>query len=224
MNVTCPSCGAEMSLDVLLAHEESRRALARLAAVSVPLGAQVMRYLALFRPAKRQMSHARVVALLEEVLPDIERSAVTRRGRQWPAPRESWRVALETVLEARDKGSLTLPLKSHGYLYEILLGMADKQEAAAERERETSRQGGRAYSAGPTSVADAVAGALGTKDTSADVQAVQVPVPAYGTPPAPATSALVRKVKDEIARKKAARAASALDSVTQPTEGADDAR
>lgn len=217
MNVTCPGCGAEMSLDVLFAHEDSRRALARLATISVPLGAQVMRYLALFRPAKRQMSHSRVVTLIEELLPDLERGRITRKGREWPAPLDSWRAAIETVLEARDKGSLTLPLKSHGYLYEVLLGMADKHEAAIERGRETSRQGGRAYTAGPASIADAIAGAVMPPQADASAETRATAFPADVAPAAPATSALVRKVRDKIARKKAARAAHGLDSVTQST-------
>lgn len=156
MNVTCPACGADMSLDVLLAHEESRRALARLVALGVPLGALLMRYLALFRPAKRQLQHGRVVTLLEELLPDVERGHIERKGRLWAAPREAWRQAIETVLEARDKGAITLPLKSHGYLYEVIASQADKAEAQGEQQAEAERRA-RAHAGGVLSVGQALA-------------------------------------------------------------------
>jgi len=140
MNVTCPSCGAEMDLDVLLAHEDSRQALAQLAAVSLPLGKVVLQYLRLFKPASRAMSHSRTVKLITELLPDLQRGAIERKGREWDAPTEAWRIAIEHVLAMRDKGALTLPLTSHGYLYEVLAGMADKLEAQAERDTETQRR------------------------------------------------------------------------------------
>lgn len=134
MNLTCPSCGAEMDLDVLLAHDDSRQALARLVALSVPLGRLVLQYLRLFKPGTRAMSHGRTVKLVEELLPDLERGAVTHRGREWRAPIEVWQAAIEQMLAQRDK--LVLPMKSHGYLVEIVVGLADKAEAAQERERE----------------------------------------------------------------------------------------
>lgn len=177
-----------MTLDVLLAHDESRRALATLARLSVPLGVHVLRYLALFRPGKRQMSHARVVALIEELLPDLQRGAIARNGRDWAAPLEAWQAAIETVLAARDKGALTLPLKSHGYLYEVIAGMADKQEAQAERETEAGRRG-RAHAGGAEPVAAALATVLHTAPPSP---------PAYTGP-----SPYARKVAAELAARKA---------------------
>lgn len=149
MNVTCPSCGAEMGMDVLLAHEDSRHALARLALVSLPLGKQVLQYLRLFKPATRSMSHSRTVALMLELLPDLERQMVERNGRQWPAPTESWRVAFERMLELRDNGKLKLPLTGHGYLYEVIAGLADQLEGAAERATEAGRRERRSEGAAP---------------------------------------------------------------------------
>ena len=149
MNVTCPSCGAEMDMDVLLAHEDSRHALARLAVVSLPLGKQVLQYLRLFKPATRQMSHSRSVALMLELLPDLERRMVERNGRQWPAPLDAWRTAIERMLELRDNGKLALPLKGHGYLYEVIAGLADKVEGAAERATEADRRERRTAGVGP---------------------------------------------------------------------------
>lgn len=140
MNITCPSCGADMDLDVLLVHEESRRALAELVLISLPLGKLVLQYLRLFKPATRAMSHARTVRLIEQLLPDLKRGAVEHKGREWAAPLDTWRLALERVIEQRDKGKLVLPLGSHDYLYAVISGMADQVEAKQERETEASRR------------------------------------------------------------------------------------
>ena len=162
MRLSCPACNAEMSLEVALGREADARALAEFVERNVALGATMVRYIALFRPDKRRLSLARTVALFMELAPDIERGAVTRKGRDWPAPLQVWRAAIEQVLGNRDKGTLTLPLASHGYLYEVIVGLADKAEGLVEREREDQRrQAGRSDGAGPAhAVAAIAAGAL----------------------------------------------------------------
>ena len=129
-----------MDLDVLLAHEDSRRALASLATLSLPLGKRTLQYIRLFKPATRQLGHGRVVKLIEELLPDLQRRAITHNGRDWDASLETWNIAIERVLERRDNGKLTLPLKSHGYLYEVIVGLVDKAESAVEKASEADRR------------------------------------------------------------------------------------
>lgn len=199
MNVTCPSCGAEMDLDVLLSHEDSRRALARLAEISIPNAKRVLQYLRLFKPATRQMGHGRVVKLIEELLPDLQRRAITHNGRDWIADADTWSAAIERVLERRDNGKLTLPLKGHGYLYEVIVGLADKAEAAAERATEAGRRSERR---------------TGSVSDLEPAAAVLQPMAAIVPPPSgPSRHAL--KVRAEIAAKKQARDASA----GEPGEG-----
>jgi hypothetical protein len=138
----CPACGAEMSLDVLLAHEEVRRTWACVVKQSLPLGAKLERYLRLFKPAAQRLRLDRYAALLTEVSADIQRAAITRRGREWQAPLHVWSTALDAVFDAQDKGTLQLPLKDHGYLYEIVMRLADRAEAAVERADEADRRHG----------------------------------------------------------------------------------
>lgn len=147
MRLSCPACNAETSLEVLVAREADARAVAAFLERSLPLGEALVRYIALFRPAKRRLGLARMVALIEEIMPDIERHAIDRKGREWRAEPRAWRHAFETVLAARDKGTLSLPLTSHGYLYEVLCALAEKAEAAVESQREAERRTHRA--AGP---------------------------------------------------------------------------
>lgn len=140
MRVACPSCNAEHALEALLTREADARAVAALVEHSLAFGALVLRYVALFRPGKRRLGLERMATLVNELLPDIERGAITRKGREWPTTQDTWRAALETMLAARDKGTLGLPLTSHGYLYEVLCGLADKAEAQAERATEAERR------------------------------------------------------------------------------------
>ena len=140
MRLTCPACNAENSLEVLVGREADARAVAGFLERHLPMGESMLRYIALFRPAKRRLGLARMVALVEELMPDIERQQIDRKGRPWRAEPRAWRTAFDVVLAARDKGTLSLPLTSHGYLYEVLVGLAEKAEAASEQLREAERQ------------------------------------------------------------------------------------
>lgn len=133
MNTRCPNCGAVHSLDSLLAHADTAELL-RLLAELGSLSAPALRYLGLFRPAKSQLSFARAAKLLGELLPDIKRAAIRRAGTDCPAPPEAWQHGFQTAVEARDTGRLKLPLKSHGYLYEIISQWQPARPAAPQTE------------------------------------------------------------------------------------------
>ena len=137
MKLSCPACGAVASLDVLLGHEGARDAVMAAMRLPAPLGKLLVQYIALFRPASRQLSMDRLASILGELLPLVEAARIERSGRIWAAPIESWKLAIEEILAKRDK--LTLPLKSHGYLLEILAGIANKAEAKVEAKTEQTR-------------------------------------------------------------------------------------
>lgn len=143
-DLSCPACGAELDMAVLFAHQADHQALARLIAVSVPLGARVMQYIGLHTPAKQRLTAAKKIKLLMQLLPDLERQAVTRAGREWAAPLALWAQAIDSMLATRDAGRLDLPLKGHGYLYAVLQGLADKAEAAVEAKAEADKRTGAA--------------------------------------------------------------------------------
>jgi len=135
-DLSCPVCGTELDLAVLFCHEHDQRALARLADVSIPLGARVLQYIALFCPPKQRLTAAKKIKLILQLLPDLERQAITYKGRDWAVPLSAWAQAIDQMLAARDGGRLELPMKGHGYLYAVLASMADKHEAQAEQQRE----------------------------------------------------------------------------------------
>lgn len=147
MRLTCPCCGAQSSLEALIMDAAARRAVAAALALPGGLGDRLIRYLGLFRPAERGLSWDRAARLLEELNTAVAAGQIERHGQVWPAPPDAWKSALDQILDSRP--TLTLPLKSHGYLYEILAGRARKaaddravrQELDEERSR--AREGPR---------------------------------------------------------------------------------
>lgn len=203
-DLSCPVCGTELDLAVLFSHEHDQRALARLASVSIPLGSRVLQYLALFTPPKQRLTAAKKIKLILQLLPDLERGAITWKGRDWPAPRTAWAMAIDQMLAARDAQRLELPMKGHGYLYAILAGMADRFEGQAEQQREQDlRTGPRAATVnGPKSVADLVqAPAPAAAPRPAPAAPAPSPGKAQGTP-APGMSPTVRAMRQQIEAKK----------------------
>ena len=140
MRSRCPCCGTTSSLDVLVAHEDARAALAAVFQVAQPLGTALVRYLGLHRPATRELTMARVATLVGELLPAIKSGSIPRKGRDWPVTPADWVLAVELTMQARDAGKLTLPLSSHGYLFEVLASLADKSERAQEQATEEARR------------------------------------------------------------------------------------
>ena len=141
---TCTVCGAEESLDALLHRmiddDTVRRLIAQVVNDSLPLGALVLRYLRLHKPARQRLRMKIVAQLLAELVPDITRGRIERSGRSWVCDADGWKAALQAVFDAQDKGTLGLPLQGNGYLYTVLMNMADKTEAVLEKQAEQTRR------------------------------------------------------------------------------------
>lgn len=154
---TCPVCGAEESLDALMARmvddDQVRRLISDVLTCSLQLGSLTLRYLRLHKPPKHRLRLEKVRALLGELLPDMRRLAINRKGRDWPLTLDAWKAGFEAVFDAADKGSLTLPLEGNAYLYEVLLRQADRSEGAAERDTEAQRRS-RAHEGGAKGVGE----------------------------------------------------------------------
>ena len=116
----CPNCGAANSLDSLVSDAEAAEVLKMLLELDADIGKAAIRYIGLFRPAKSQLSWARTAKLLNELLPMIKAQEASRDGVCFPAPIEAWIHGFNETVNARDQGRLKTPLKSHGYLLEIV--------------------------------------------------------------------------------------------------------
>ena len=147
MRLTCPCCGATYSIEVLLADKSARAAVASAFSLPASLGDRVLRYIGLFRPKTRALSWGRAERLIAEIAEMVNAAQITRDGQIYPAPVESWKAALDQMLDNRDR--LILPMDGHGYLLAILVGQHQKatekqlarQEIADEQAK--TRQGER---------------------------------------------------------------------------------
>ncbi len=143
-NNVCPSCGAEESLDALILRtiddDTARRLIHDTLKLSLPLGAQLMRYIRLHKPPKQRLRMTRLQELLTELVTDMQRSVIERHGRAWAVSIEDWRGGFDAVFQAVEKGTLQLPLQGNGYLYQVLTRMADQAESAQESQRELERR------------------------------------------------------------------------------------
>lgn len=198
---TCGVCGAEESLDGLLLRmiddDQVRRLIADVITSSLPLGGMVVRYLRLHKPAKQKLRIGVVGRLLAELVPDIQRNSIERTGRTWLVNGDSWKAAFQAVFDAHDKGTLSVPLQGNGYLYQVLMKIADRGEARQESQVDASRRG-RANQAGAATIGEVL-------------ERVEAPAPAPAPtasdalPPAPprikVESPLVRQMKAELAAK-----------------------
>lgn len=137
MRATCPECGAQAHLSAFFAEDDGKRLAALLADMVPELGRAVIAYLGLFKPLKSALRLARAVKLVQELVALVETGTVCRderNGVRRPASPAMWAAGIEQMLAQR--ASLTLPLENHNYLRAVVFGLADKADAAVERQRE----------------------------------------------------------------------------------------
>lgn len=198
---SCPSCGAQESLELVLLRSivdtETRQLVAEIVQASLPLGATVLRYLRLYKTEKQQLRLGTVRKVLAELAPDLARNTITRNDRTWLVTHEQWQQAFQALFDAVDKGTVSLPLQHNNYVYGVLCRVADqtaaKQEAQAEADRRTAPPATTVTVRGQVkSISDALAGSN-----------PNTPIPP-APPPGPRTeSPTVRRMKAEIAAKEA---------------------
>lgn len=202
---TCATCGAEESLDALIHRmiedDQVRRLIADIMTTSLPLGGLVLRYLRLHKPAKQKLRMDKVAKILGELLGDMQRGTIERKGRGWAIDKEGWKMALESVFAAEQKGSLTLPLDGNAYLYEVVMRLSDKAEGEAEK---AAAAGGksRAYQSGSQSAADLAEAAIAGQSVTAQPKAAP---PVIAPPRERVESPTVKAFKAEQAQKLALR-------------------
>jgi len=138
MKVTCPACGAQYDLIAAINDTDARRFMALVSGLHPQVARPLIQYLGLFRPKKSGMRWSRMLSLARELEPMIREARITRNGISYVVPLDAWADALQYLAD-RPPG-LKLPLKTHGYLLEILAGRAEKAAAKKEAEHEAQRR------------------------------------------------------------------------------------
>ena len=145
-DIECPFCHGVAPLAMYVMSEEARRTFTILVGMSVPLGQRVIRYLTLFTPPKTRLTQGKQLKLIEQILPDLRRQAITVNRVEWPAPESRWSQAFERIFSMADAQRLDLPMTSHRYLYSTIQDLANKAmeqaEVQAEQDKRTAPQRG----------------------------------------------------------------------------------
>lgn len=136
----CSTCGTVESLAAVIQDmvrdDEILLLIRTVLHVSLPLGAQVARYLELHVPPKQRLRPTAVRAVLADVARDLQRGAITYKGAEISAPADLWSAAFGVLFSQAADGRLKLPLSGNGYLYSVLANKAqDRAEAAVDSER-----------------------------------------------------------------------------------------
>jgi len=106
----CPSCHSHIHLDTLIQDNNAKGLLAAVAKLPANLAANMVGYIALFRPAKSDLNNERASRLINEVL-------------ELTSNHNALLTALEqTILQIHNKrqNGISQPLKNHTYLEKVL--------------------------------------------------------------------------------------------------------
>ncbi|WP_439236650.1 hypothetical protein [Lonepinella koalarum] len=118
MKCKCPACGAVLSLDVLLQHEQASQAVFSALSINGEFGRLAVQYLGLFRPEKTMLTMERLTKVLNELLDIVNAGGFKRNGQQVNTNLDSWIDGLNAVLTNRH--AIKRPLTSHNYLLEVV--------------------------------------------------------------------------------------------------------
>lgn len=144
MRATCPDCGAQAHVTAFFVEDEGKRLATVVAGMPPDLGRATLSYLGLFKPAKTGLRLARAAKLAAELDALANAGSVCRderSGVQRPCTPATWAAGIEQMLTQR--ASLTLPLDSHNYLRAVVFSLADKADAAIERQKEADARVGK---------------------------------------------------------------------------------
>ncbi|ENE1253424.1 hypothetical protein ABM187_003647 [Stenotrophomonas maltophilia] len=145
MKATCPECGCQGHIGTFFVEEDGKRLAMTMADMPTKeLAKAVLGYLGLFKPPKTALRLQRAAKIAQEVADLVATGTVCkdeRTGVRRPAGPAAWAAGIEQMLAQRS--ALSLPLESHGYLRAVVYGLADKQDAAAERKREEDARSGK---------------------------------------------------------------------------------
>lgn len=138
MKLTCTACGATGSVEQFTADADARTALALVLKLPHGVGGVALRYIGLFRPAKRGLTWDRACKLLGELAAMIEAGHVHKRGKALPATPALFAAAMQQMLDQRER--LDLPLTTHGYLIAIVAGDSPRESAQLEAQTEATKR------------------------------------------------------------------------------------
>ena len=138
-HLRCPHCQRQIDLLAACDTADGREFFEAVVALPAPAIKPVLRYLELFSPPQRGLSWGRLNRLLRDLQEPLKRGELRRDGKLYTAPVSTWLAAMTHLVEDPPQ-TLTLPLRSHGYLLQIIAGRAERVAAATEQARIDSQR------------------------------------------------------------------------------------
>jgi len=148
MKATCPSCGAGGSISLFIADADARTAIMESAKLPSDCGTLTLKYIAMFAPAKRNLTMDRAARLIREVCSMITEGVEFDR-QAIKAPSYVWRAALADMLAAPN---IQRPLKNHNYLLRIIQSRLASRTDASQADRHQARRAQAHVNVGPQPV------------------------------------------------------------------------
>ena len=135
MKLVCPSCGAQASAEAWRNDAIIRNMMRDLSSLPPPVQKGLFGYLSLFRPPRRGLAWKKAARLMRELGALVAAGHIEVQGRvARPCPPGIWAMGMGQMEER--KGGLSLPLKNHNYLRQVVWQLADE----ADRDREAARR------------------------------------------------------------------------------------
>lgn len=131
----CHTCGTTAPIEWFLSEAEHKMILPVLIALPKSVQGVVFYYLSLFKPQSgRAMATSKAVRLMTE-LRDLINNGYIQHGTNVArsCPPSLWVLAMEQMVERRDR--LSLPLPNHNYLKAIAWDLADREDAKVEKNK-----------------------------------------------------------------------------------------
>jgi len=117
----CPSCHGHIHLDNLVQDASAKSLLAVVAKLPSNLAANVIAYVALFRPERSDLNNERAARMINEVL------ALTSNQNALANALEQTTLAIQ----AKRQNNVAQPMKNHSYLSKVLKTIIDNHQSPA---------------------------------------------------------------------------------------------
>lgn len=140
MNGICQTCGTVAPIEWFLSEAEHRQICAILVELPKDVQTVVFHYLGLFRPVTgRAIQAKKATRLLTELRQLVIAGHVQIDHKvARPCPPRTWAMAIEKMVEQRDR--LNLPMPNHNYLQKIAYDLADQADYQTEKKQHTTAQ------------------------------------------------------------------------------------
>ena len=143
MILICPSCGAAHSAEGWENDAVARQSLQAACKLPTTINQVMLGYMGLFRPAKQALRWSKSLKLINELAAMIAQGHIQLQGKAArPCPPHLWAAGMEQMVDRRPQ--LSLPLKNHNYLRQIVWQLADQADAGREQLQRRSEIDGNA--------------------------------------------------------------------------------